>query len=120
MDSLPALPRESFQPVPFLCLETDTLTLHLENAPSFAHRVDNFLTIFQSFENNEVVGFQLKGIARKMKDIGAMICLFEAKTVKVQVRLILLAYFAEADDRGPYEGLLDKTEGLDAPVDLQV
>lgn len=116
MESLGAPPKGEFRPTPFICEESDSLTLYFENQPSYGDRIDNFLTVFKSFESDEVVGFELKGIARKMRDLHAMI--INAKTARVHVRLIIMTYIAEApENRAPYDDLLQKSSQLnDAAV----
>jgi|SRR5882762_1798382 len=112
MDSLG--PPKAFTPEPYLCAEADTLTMYFQNTPSRAERVNNFLTVFKAFDSDELVGFELKGILKKMEELGSMISVFTAKTRKVHIKLILMAYLAEAkDDREPYDGLIEKSSKFD-------
>lgn len=115
MDSLG--PSGKFKAEPFLCEETDTLTMFFENTPSYAHRIDNVLTVFYAFDSNEVVGFELKGVLGKMKELRSMIVV-EAQTPKVHVKLLIWAYVmnVSASERFPYEGLIKKVDNLDAMV----
>src|SRR4051812_20179242 len=104
MDSLGSA--KEFTPEPYLCPDADTLTMYFENTPSFAERVDSELTVFKVFDNEELVGFELKGILGKMKAIANMIQV-TAITPKVHVKLILLICLAEhRQNPEPYEGLV--------------
>src|SRR5262245_18892747 len=94
MDSLG--PAKGFEPKPFLCAENDTLEMYFENSPSYAQRVDRELTVFYSFGSKELVGFELKGVLRKMRELRSMISVVEASTPKIHVKLLILAYFPEA------------------------
>ncbi len=112
VESLGSPPAREFRPTPFICEESDSLTLYFENQASYGDRIDNFLTVFKSFETDEVVGFELKGIARKMRDLHAMI--INAKTAKVHVRLIIMTYIAETPaNRELYDDLMQKSSQLD-------
>src|SRR6267143_159671 len=84
MDSLG--PPKAFTPEPYLCAEADTLTMYFQNTPSRAERVNNFLTVFKAFDSDELVGFELKGILKKMEELGSMISVFTAKTRKVHIK----------------------------------
>ena len=114
MDSLG--PRKGFKPEPYICADSDTLTMYFENTPSFAERVDNELTVFKAFDSEDLVGFELKGILPKMKELGRLIHV-TASTPKVHIKLILLIYLAEVTEhRESYQGLVDKSSDFDASV----
>jgi hypothetical protein len=119
MDSLG--PVKGFKPEPYVCPEADTLTMYFENTSSFAERVDNELTVFKSFETRELVGFELKNILPKMKELANMIHV-TATTPKVHIKLLLLICLAERkENREPYEGLVEKSsEFNDAQVPVLV
>ncbi len=118
MDSLG--PRKGFKPEPYVCADSDTLTMYFENTPSFAERIDNELTVFKGFDSGEVVGFELKGILPKMKELGRLIHV-TARTPKVHVKLILMIYMAElTENRESYQGIIDKAEEFDAKVAVPV
>src|SRR5438093_9338139 len=110
MDSLG--PRKGFKPKPYVCADSDTLTLYFENTPSFAERIDNELTVFKSFAYGELVGFELKGILPKMKELGRLIHV-TAKTPKIHVKLLLLIYMAEVkENRESYQEIADRAYEL--------
>lgn len=101
-------PVKGFNPRPYLCADSDTLTMHFEDTPSYAERVDSELTVFKSFDSNEVVGFELKGILPKMEELAKMIHV-TAVTPRVHVRLILMICLAKkTEQRQPYEDLVER------------
>lgn len=118
MDSLGT--ERAFKPEPFLDASVDTLTMYFENTSSFAERVDKVLTVFKSFDTQEVIGFELKGVLRKMREIGAMISVVKADTPKVHIKLIIMAYMVEAkEDRGAYEEIFKRSSDFDAKLPVE-
>jgi hypothetical protein len=118
MDSLG--PKGRFKPEPYICADSDTLTMHFENAPSFAERIDNELTVFKSFDSEELVGFELKGILPKMQELGRLIHV-TAQTPKVHIKLLLLIYMADiTEHRESYQQIAEKSESFDAGVTVPV
>ncbi|MGA2863413.1 MAG: hypothetical protein ABSF95_02890 [Verrucomicrobiota bacterium] len=113
-------PVKGFKPNPYLCPDSDTLTMYFEDTPSYAERVDSELTVFKSFDSNEVIGFELKGILPKMEELARMIHV-TASTPKVHVRLILMICLAKKiERREPYEDLVEKASEFDeANVPMQ-
>jgi hypothetical protein len=94
--------------------------MYFENNPSFAERVDHVLTVFKAFGSEDLVGFELKGILPKMKELGSLIQV-QASTPKVHIKLLLMIYLAEArEHRESYQGLLDKSSEFDARVTVPV
>ena len=113
MDSLG--PRKGFKAIPYICADSDTLTMYFENTPSFAKRIDQVLTVFKAFDSEEIVGFELKGILPKMKEIGRLIHV-SARTPKIHDKLLLIIYMAEAENRESYQSVAEKTEAFDARI----
>ena len=114
MDSLG--PRKGFKAEPYICVDSDTLTLYFENAPSYAERVDSELTVFKTFDSGELVGFELKGILPKLKELGRLIFV-SAKTQKVHVKLLLMIYLAEVkENRESYQEITEKSAETDASI----
>jgi hypothetical protein len=118
MDSLG--PPKEFKAEPYVCADSDTLTMYFENTASYAERVDSELTVFRAFASNELVGFELKGILPKMKELGRLIHV-TASTPKVHVKLILMIYLAEVtENREPYQDLVEESSRFDANVTVPV
>ena len=78
------------------------------------------MTVFRAFGSDELVGFELKGILPKMKELGRLIHV-TASTPKVHVKLILMIYLAEVtENREPYRDLVEKSSRFDANVTVPV
>jgi hypothetical protein len=87
--------------------------MYFENTPSFAERINSELTVFKAFETEALVGFEIKGILPKIKELANMIQI-TATTPKVHVKLILLICLAERNEnREQYQGLVDKSSEFD-------
>ncbi|MCI0549879.1 MAG: hypothetical protein L0287_02880 [Anaerolineae bacterium] len=107
MDSLG--PVEGFKPQPYVCADSDTLTMYFEDTPSFAERVDHELTVFKSFNSGNLVGFELKGVLPKMQQLASLIHV-SASTPKIHVKLLLLICLADGrEHRESYEGIAEKS-----------
>src|SRR5438093_7506333 len=62
-------PVGKFKVAPIFQPEADLLTLFFENEPSYAERIDKYLTLHKSFAGHKLVGFELKGIRHKVDEI---------------------------------------------------
>jgi len=94
--------------------------MYFENTPSYAQRIDNELTVFKGFDSGEVIGFELKNILPKMKELGRLIHV-TAKTPKVHIKLILMIYMAEIkENRESYQDIADRSSEFDATVTVPV
>ena len=113
-------PRKGFKPEPYICADSDTLTMYFENTPSFAERVDSELTVFKAFGSDELVGFELKGILPRMKELGRLIHV-TASTPKIHIKLLLMIYLAKVTEhRESYQGLVEKSDEFDARITVPV
>jgi hypothetical protein len=98
MDSLEAFIRETklgkFEPKPFYSKEGDAVTLYFEDEPSYRDRVDDFLTIYRSLQNDEMVGCQIKGIQNILKTLGDFGVSIRDK--EVSLGLLFIGYLGRA------------------------
>jgi hypothetical protein len=71
----------------------DSLSFFFRNDESYAYHLNNLVTLFLSFEGDNLVGCQVRGFGRKLESDGAFQVLI-AKEGKVQLGLFfhLLAY----------------------------
>ena len=67
----------------------DCLIFFLSNTDYYAERVDDILTVYRSFEPNEIVGLQIKGLEALVREFGSFGC--EFKTPEVEISLICMA-----------------------------
>ncbi len=113
-------PVGKFKIAPIFHPEADLLTLFFENEPSYAERVDKYLTVHRSFEGHRLVGFELKGIRHKMDEIWSTL---NARPqpgsrgkVSVQVNphlnLLLTFYMKESSDssKPAYQSIFDRAK----------
>ena len=82
--------------------EADLISVQFEDSPYYAERVDKFLTVYQSFDGGQLVGFELKGIRHKIEEmISTLSPADEPATVKLDVKcephinLLLTFYMKE-------------------------
>jgi hypothetical protein len=108
-------PVKEFKPQPYLCADSDTLTMYFEDSPAFRQRVDSKLTVFKAFDTGDLVGFELKNVLPKIKELLSLIHV-EAKSARVHVKLILLICSVEAESREPYQELANKSSEFDANI----
>lgn len=84
----------------------DSLTLYFRPDESYAHRLDNLVTIFLTNEGDELVGCQIKGLCRKLKTDGNLtVAIARNEELELGLFFYVLAY--EAPDRGPKNRLLE-------------
>lgn len=103
---------ETSEPQPFTSphvyygSKEDSLTLYFRPDESYAHRLNNLVTIFLTQEGDELVGCQIKGLCRKLKSAGNFtVAIARDKELELGLFFYVLAY--EASDRGPKNRLLE-------------
>ncbi len=62
---------KGFRPVPHYFAQGDFVTYYFRSDPSYAQRVDDILTVFLSFDTNELVGCKIKGVKHILQTAGA-------------------------------------------------
>ncbi|MEX2387032.1 MAG: hypothetical protein WD534_04060 [Phycisphaeraceae bacterium] len=77
---------EQFNPRPWYSRAGDCLFYHFDEAESYADRVDDVVTVYRAFEDDRLVGCQIKGIT-------ALIQMFGEFGVEVQEGRAKLAFF---------------------------
>ena len=110
-EHLKTKPFKGFKATPRYSEEGDCLTFYFRNAPSYADRVDELLTVYLSLETDELVGCQIKSIGRIMKRLRSL--RIRLKDKDVELRLLFLACRALAEEPGPlktYERLLEEVK----------
>jgi hypothetical protein len=84
----------------------DSLTLYFRPDESYAHRLNNLVTIFLTHEGDELVGCQIKGLCRKLKTDGNFtVAITRNKELELGLFFYVLAY--EAPDQEPKNRLLE-------------
>lgn len=82
-----------FKPGPILDPDDDALTVYFDETPSYAKRLDKWLTLFRDFESDRIVGFELKGILNLLEQVRKSMS--KAVGVEVAVDLVISVRLAE-------------------------
>jgi hypothetical protein len=69
-DALREMKPKKFQAKPVYSRAGDCLFYYFEEAESYGDRIDGILTVYRSFEDNRIVGCQIKGIATIVQKFG--------------------------------------------------
>ncbi len=79
--------------------EEDSLLFYFRPDESYAHRLDDVVTLFLSFENHELVGCQVKGLRRKLESDGCLkVVIKKGNKVKLGLFFHLLAFEAPEEE----------------------
>jgi hypothetical protein len=107
MKELEAKPAAEFTfPQVYFGSQEDSLTFYIRNDESYAHRVNDFVTLFLSFKEGELVGCQVKGLYRKLKSDGNFgVAIGENGKLKLGLFFHLLAF--EMPEPGPRSRLVE-------------
>jgi hypothetical protein len=89
-----AKPR-GFSPRPYYGHEEDSLTFYFDRAASYARRVDELLTLFLAVKNDDLVGFQVKGVRKNLKRLGDFGIAIKHGKMRLGLFFHLLAFLAE-------------------------
>lgn len=85
-----------FTPCSYYGPDEDALMFYFRNDPDYAKRINKWLTLYLSMESDELVGCQIKGVARVLEDIGSFGIDVTHKTVKLTI--VFLAFLGAASD----------------------
>jgi hypothetical protein len=89
---------EGFTPHPFYSREGDFLTYYFTDDDSYAHRVDDTLTVYLSMLENEFVGFKLKGIRNLLDTLGEFALRVTDKDGNIMLGLLFWAGMQQAEN----------------------
>jgi hypothetical protein len=71
----------------------DCLTCYFRSDESYAHRLNDLVTVFLSFDRNELVGCQVKGLQQRLKNDGEFwVQINKGGKLKLGLFFHLLAY----------------------------
>jgi hypothetical protein len=99
--------------------EEDSLLFYFRQDESFAHRVNNVVTLFLSFEGHDVVGCQINGLRRKMLSDGIFgIAIRRKGQLELGLFFHLLAYeISDADERKQLVEHGQRAKGLEVDTE---
>lgn len=58
---------KGFSVKPRYCAENDTFTFFADKEEAFAKRIDALVTVYCTFQEKRVVGFEIKGLKRQLE-----------------------------------------------------
>jgi len=93
----------------------DSLTIYFSGEESYAHRLNNLVTLLLSFERNTLVGCQVKGFRRKLESDGSFALNIQRKG-KLELGLFfhMLAYdVSEVEPRNRLIELGQQAKGIE-------
>ena len=96
---------KGFTPRPFYSVEGDSLTFYFKDDASYRERVDDFLTVYRSMKEGELIGCQIKGLSRALKLLGVFGCIIEDESVRLE--MIFLACMASTPERSARDRYLE-------------
>ena len=113
-----------FKPEPYYEAKTDALIFYKRDVPSWSKRINKYLTVFLSDEDDTLVGIEIKGLSiieNAVENLGAVRVSGsvevkaedgEAVDLSVFVRCSLVPEADEPLDSGDYEELSSVTRGV--------
>jgi len=69
MNEIRSAKLDAFKPAPFYESESDSLLLYVRNEQSHRKRLNSLLTLFLSTSDDSLVGCEVKGVTRIMKQV---------------------------------------------------
>ena len=89
-DNLKSKPVGRFETTPHYDPDSDSLTVFIDDTPSFRERIDRRLTVYRSMETKQVIGCQIKQVKAVMATINAFHLGIEADGVTIGLLLLSL------------------------------
>jgi len=83
-------PIGKFRPCAYYGVEEDALMFYFRDEPDYARRVNSRITIYLSMHDHELVGCQIKGVGRVLRELGKFDVTI--KHGKVKLQFVLLAF----------------------------
>lgn len=114
-----------FEPKPFYLADADALCFYAEDTECFAERIDCWLTIYKSFEDQRLIGFKIKNVKVLLSRFDALGFQYRAsgQSWSIQLQPILayipLAVQPEPEQAPEYRSvLMSFGDRLSQPVEL--
>jgi hypothetical protein len=93
-----------FQPRAYYAPEGDSLSFYFKRNESYGERIDNFLTVFKSFESHELTGCQVKGLPHALAILGNFgIDFYQGGRLKLSLLFMAFGLEAESKNRDCYK-----------------
>jgi hypothetical protein len=113
MEYLKNHPALGFRSIPHYSAQGDYVTYYFRNDPCYAQRVDDLLTVFLTFDTNELVGCKIKGIKHILQTAGDFGVCLDDNLVRLGMFFFVGASFAKDEDqRSRYEQIGQKAKDI--------
>lgn len=100
---------KGFFPKPIYSADGDSLTFYFKNEESYAERVDDFLTVYRSIDNDGLIGCQIKGLPATLKLMGDFgLHITDGKVQLSMLFLTCMAHTNEPEAKDCYRKLNEK------------
>ena len=113
-------PVGEFRPCAYYGPDEDAMMFYFRNDPDYAKRINSRVTIYLSMESNDLVGCQIKGVGRVLRELGQFD--IEIRHGKIKLKIVLLAFLDRMlelpDTRDVYREVFRRATETD--VDLEV
>ncbi|MFN2507196.1 MAG: hypothetical protein ABR589_00290 [Chthoniobacterales bacterium] len=76
---------KKFEPKPYYSQNGDALIFYFKDEPSYAERVDDFLTVYKATQSDEIVGCELKGVRHILQRMGNFGVLIQSSAVDMSL-----------------------------------
>jgi hypothetical protein len=96
--------------------EEDALTFYFRSDESYAHRLNEYVTVFLTFAGDELVGCQVKGVRQRLQADGPFPVLIGPISGKVELGLFFTALAYDLGDARLFE-LGQKAKGVQVDAD---
>ena len=112
---LKSSPQKGFKSLPFYSKDGDFLTYYVDGSDHYEERIDNVLTVYRSFDSDELVGFKIKGVRILLRKANeSRFDVYEADKLKVQLLISAGVLFDGSDTKSMeiYRYFLERTKDV--------
>lgn len=81
-------PVGQFKPCAYYGPEEDALIVYFRNDPDYAKRINSRVTVYLAMDNDELVGCQIKGVGRALRELGELDVTIRHGRMKLTVLLL--------------------------------
>ncbi len=113
-------PEGDFSPCAYYGAEEDSLMFYFRNDPDYAKRLNSRVTVYLSMEDQELVGCQIKGVGRILRELGELDLTIRHGRIKLKIVLLaVMAPMVESEDtRQIYRELYRRATETDVDLEL--
>jgi hypothetical protein len=113
-------PAGEFRPCAYYGPDEDALMFYFRNDPDYAKRINSRVTVYLSTDTHELVGCQIKGVGRVLRELGDFDVTI--KHGKIKLKIVLLAFMDRMlelpDTRDVYREVYRRASETDVDLEL--